>query len=90
MKALLLAALLFPVNALGCDLYKDHFMTGNRLTETDVVYETVTGSDEPAFVIRMKDGDFALAVQDTPTCTFDVVKGDLNRVLYYMEEHVYN
>lgn len=94
--ALAIASILpFPAFADKCDFYQSRFMTHWALTKDNVVYETTdTVSGEPAYVIdtedRMPDGRYALAIQDTASCTFDVISGNMSRIMYYMEEHVYN
>ncbi|AKF13509.2 hypothetical protein PHIN3_246 [Sinorhizobium phage phiN3] len=92
---LALALIAFATPASACDFYKSKFMLHWALTEDDVVYSTTdTESKEPVYVVDAKDalpdGRYALAIQDTASCTFDVISGDMSRIMYFMETHVYN
>lgn len=95
MKNLVFAVALLPSPALACDVLQDKFMQHWQLTKADIVYQmTDSESHEPVFVIdamnKLPKGRYAIVFQDSKTCTFDVVNGEIDTILYYTETHVFN
>lgn len=95
MKSLVLAVALLPSPALACDVLQDKFMQHWQLTKSDIVYQTTdTVSNEPVFVVdamnKLPKGRYAIVFQDSETCTFDVVNGEIDTILYYLEMHAFN